>query len=141
MPTYHLTGERERAQMALVDEAIEDHKLEDGKGPWNTPSFPLPKKRPGEYRLVQDHRPVNAETLKDGHPLPVNNQIVQRLVKFQMWSVLDLVNGYHQMLLKMEHRHITCMSTPWGTKQSTVQVSAHDGMGDTRHAQCGSICR
>ncbi len=93
--------------MALVDEAIEDHKLEDGKGPWNTPSFTVPKKRPGEYRLVQDHCLVNAETLKDGHPLPVISQIVQRQGKFQMWSVLDLVDNYQQMPLKKEHCHIT----------------------------------
>ena len=39
-----------------------------------------------------------------------------------MWSVFDLVDGYHQMPLKPEHRYITCMSTPIGTMQSTVQV-------------------
>ena len=39
-----------------------------------------------------------------------------------MWTTLDLVDGLHQMPLKREHRYITCMSTPQGTKQWTVQV-------------------
>ena len=39
-----------------------------------------------------------------------------------MWTVLDLVDGFHQMPLKKEHRHITCMSTPRGTMQWTVNV-------------------
>ena len=39
-----------------------------------------------------------------------------------MWSVLDMVDGYHQVPMKKEHQHITCMSTPRGTKKWTVLV-------------------
>ena len=35
---------------------------------------------------------------------------------------MDLKSGYHQMPLKPEHRHLTCMSTPRGTKQWKVLV-------------------
>ena len=31
-------------------------------------------------------------------------------------------DGFHQVPLKKEHRHLTCMSTPRGTKQLTVLV-------------------
>ena len=31
-------------------------------------------------------------------------------------------DGFHQVPLKKEHRHITCMSTPKGTKQWMVMV-------------------
>ena len=40
----------------------------------------------------------------------------------RIWTVLDLVDGFHQMPLKKEHRYITCMSTPRGTQQWTVLV-------------------
>ena len=89
---------------------------------WNTPSFPVPKKRPGEYRLVQDFRPQNAAPIKDGHPLPRINEILQRQGQKKMWTVLDLKDGYHQMPLKPEHQHITCMSTRRGTMQWKTQV-------------------
>ena len=114
VPPYSFTGERRQAHAELVDQAMAAGKLEPGRGPWNTPSFPVPKKRPGEYRLVQDLRPQNEATLKDGQPLPVINLLLQRQGKFRMWSVLDLVDGYHQMPMKKEHLHITCKSTPEG---------------------------
>ena len=70
VPPYQLNGERREALDQLVGKAIEQGKLEAGKGPWNTPAFPVPKKNPGSYRLVQDLRPQNAATVKDGHLLP-----------------------------------------------------------------------
>ena len=122
VPPFQLSGERRDALDALVGKAIEVGKLEAGKGPWNTPAFPVPKKVPHTYRLVQDLRPQNAATMKDGHPLPRIGDMVHRQGKNQLWTVLDLVDGFHQMPLKKEHRYITCMSTPRGTQQWTVQV-------------------
>jgi len=37
--------------------------------------------------------------------------------KNKMWSKLDLVDGLHQIPIKMEHRPISCMSNPRGTMQ------------------------
>ena len=122
VPPYRIAGERHEAHAKLVDEGVRDGKLELGKGAWNTPSFPVPKKKPGAYRLVQDFRPQNEATLKDGHTLPRIHDILQRQWKCMVWTVLDLVDGFHQMPLKKEHRHITCMSTPRGTMQWTVNV-------------------
>ena len=122
VPPFHLNGERREALDQLVGKCIDLHKLEPGKGAWNTPAFPVPKKTPGTYRLVQDLRPQNAATIKDGHPLPRINDMVQRQGKNCIWSVLDLVDGFHQMPLRPDHRPITCMSTPRGSMQWTVQV-------------------
>ncbi len=36
--------------------------------------------------------------------------------------VLDMRDGYHQVPLSTSDRHLTCMSTPPGTKQWTVLV-------------------
>ena len=73
-----MTGERRGALRDLVAKAKESGKLEDGKGPWNTPAFPVPKKVQGTYRLVQDLLPQNEATLKDGHPLPRIGEMLQR---------------------------------------------------------------
>jgi hypothetical protein len=121
IPPYRM-GERREVLAELVSAAQACGKLEPGKGPWNTPCFPVPKKTPGTFRLVQDFRPQNAATIKDGHPLPLIGDIVQRQGQNLVWTTLDLVDGYHQMPMKPEHRHVTCMSTPHGTMQWTVQV-------------------
>jgi hypothetical protein len=121
-PPFRMYGERFEALDKLVREAQEAGKLESGVGSWNTPVFPIPKKTPGQYRLVQDLRPQNEATLKDGHPLPRIGDIVQRQGKYRVWTTMDLVDGFHQMPMKREHRPITCMSTPSGVKQWTVLV-------------------
>jgi hypothetical protein len=82
----------------------------------------VPKKNPGEYRLFEDFRSVNENTEDDAHPLPRIDEMVQRQSEFSLWSSFDCKDGYHQMPLEKEHRHITCMSTPKGTFQWKVQV-------------------
>jgi len=119
---FQIQGERREAWMKLTDQYIAQGKWVDGVSPWNSPSFPVAKKAPGEYRLVVDFRAVNEATITDAHPLPLINDILQRQGKYKMWSVLDMVDGYHQVPMKKEHQHITCMSTPRGTKKWTVLV-------------------
>ena len=119
---FHIQGERKAAWVKLTDEIQKTGKVEPGISPWNSPSFPVPKKKPGEYRLVQDFRRINDCTIDDAHPLPRIEDILQTQGNFKIWSVLDLKDGYHQMPLRKEDRHITCMSTPRGTLQWKVLV-------------------
>ena len=101
---------------------IYDGKIEPGQGSWNSPSFPVPKKKPGTWRLVVDFRALNDATEVDAHPLPRIGEILQRQGQFKIWSVLDMKDGYHQVPLKMEHRDLTCMSTPRGVMRWKVLV-------------------
>ena len=119
---FQIQGERREAWLELADKYIAQGKWEDGVSPWSSPSFPVAKKEAGNYRLVVDFRAVNEATITDGHPLPLIGDILQKQGNFKMWSVLDMKDGFHQVPLKKEHRHITCMSTPRGTKQWTVLV-------------------
>ena len=119
---FQIHGERKVAWGKLVDQIIDDDKIEPGVSPWNSPSFPVPKKKPNDYRLVEDFRKVNDNTEDDAHPLPRIEDILQKQGNCKIWSVLDLKDGYHQMPLKPEHRHITCMSTPKGSYQWKVLV-------------------
>ena len=119
---YPMKGERREALSKLVEDCIREGKMEPGKSAWNLPVFPVPKKKPGEFRIVQDLRALNDATVKDGHPLPRIGDMIQRQAKNKIWCALDLKDGFHQMPMKKEHRHFTCMSTPHGVMQWTVLV-------------------
>ena len=119
---FTIAGERRAAWVKLIDQLLEDGKIEPGHGAWNSPSFPVPKKLPGDYRLVVDFRKLNDATEVDAHPLPRIEDILQRQGNFKIWSVLDMKDGYHQVPLKEEHRDLTCMSTPRGTMRWKVLV-------------------
>ena len=119
---YQMHGERREALAGMVDDFVRKGYLEPGQSAWNSPAFPVPKKTPGSYRMVVDYRRVNDATLTDAHPLPRIEDILQRQGKHKLWTVLDMKEGYHQVPLKKEHRHITCMSTPRGVMQWRVLV-------------------
>ena len=119
--SFRLGGERLEAHKQLIQDCLDKGKMELAVGVWNLPSFPVQKAN-GKYRLVQDFRLLNNVCQKDGHPLPRIIDILHRQGKFQLWSKMDLVDGYHQMPLKEEHRHFTCTTTPKGVLQWKVLV-------------------
>jgi len=97
---YRIQGERREAWTKLVNKLIEDGKLEDGVSAWSSPSFPVPKKKPGEYRFVVDYRALNDATITDAHPLPRIEDLLQKQGQYRVWTVLDMKDGYHQVPLK-----------------------------------------
>ena len=117
---FQLHGERQEALKTLIDQLEGDGKIEDGVGPWNSPSFPVATKTPGKWRFVVDFRRLNDATETDAHPLPRIEDILNKQGKCVIWSVLDMKDGYHQVPLRLEDRPLTCMSTPRGTKQWRV---------------------
>ena len=119
---YQIHGERREKWAEIIASHESKGWLKDGVSEWSSPSFPVPKKRPGEYRLVVDYRALNAATVTDAHPLPRIEDILQRQGRYKMCSVLDMKDGYHQVPMRKSDRHLTCMSTPHGTKQWTVLV-------------------
>ena len=104
----------------MVDNWLRLGMIEPGISEWSSPGFPVPKKNPGEFRGVVDFRALNNATLKDSYPLPRVDEILQRQGKYKMWSVIDIRMGYHQIPLKEECRHLSCMSTPKGNFQWRV---------------------
>jgi hypothetical protein len=106
-----MSGDRYKAWIELIEQLIKDGKIEPGQGPWCSPSFPVPKKKNGKWRLVCDYGRLNNATETDSHP-PRISDILQRQGRFKIWSVLDMKDGYHQVPLKEEHRNLTCMSKP-----------------------------
>ena len=74
---------------------------------WSAPVLVLPKKKPGEYRLVVDHRGLNEVLRKDSYPLPRIDDLLDLLKAAKVFSVLDLRSGFHQIKVRKEDRHKT----------------------------------
>ena len=73
---------RREALIKLIDKLIEEGKVEPGVSEWCSPTFPVAKKKPGEYRLVVGFRNLNGSTLTDSHHLPRIDDILQRQGQF-----------------------------------------------------------
>ncbi len=101
---------------------IEPVKGGAGKAGWLSMTFPVPKKNPGEWRGVVDMRGPNTQTQRHNYPLPVIEDLLVKQGAYQIFSILDLKQAFHQQPLGEESRYITACYTPLGLYQWKVNV-------------------
>ena len=60
------------------------------------PAAFIPKKS-GEIRLCIDYRELNKRTVKDAYPLPLVDEVQDRLSGFSIFTTIDLQSRYWQL--------------------------------------------
>ncbi|KAL3699620.1 hypothetical protein R1sor_017642 [Riccia sorocarpa] len=81
---------------------------------WVSPIVVVPKKKTGKIQ-GQDFRRLNEVTLKDHHPLPFTDVILDQVAGHECYSFLDGFSGYNQVFLREEDCQKTTFTTDWGT--------------------------
>ena len=105
---------------AEVDKMIEDGIIEPSDSPWSSPIVIVTKKD-GTPRFCIDFQKVNDVTVKDAYPLPFINAILDKLRRARYISTLDLKQGYWQVPLTPDSKHVTAFTVPGrGLYQFTV---------------------
>ena len=56
-----------------------------------------PTKKIGEVRICVDYRALNKQTVKDAYPLPLVDEVQDRLSRCTIFSAMDLQSGYWQL--------------------------------------------
>jgi len=77
-------------------------------------------KKDGSRRMCIDYRSLNANTVRDVYPLPLIDEIFDKLGGSRIFSKLDLRSGYHQQLLAPEDTFKTAFRTPMGNFEFLV---------------------
>ena len=72
--------------------------IEESSSPWMAPAVFVPKKS-GEIRMCIDYRELNKQSIKDAYPLPLPDEVQDRLAGSTVFSTLDLQSGYWQLPL------------------------------------------
>ena len=116
-----LVGEREAAIAELLHELHDRGWLENAVSDWGSPCFVIPKRggykesgKKSEWRLVVDYRWLNECTVADRHPIPLIEDMLEKMGSKKIFTILDMKHGFHQVPIPEHMRKYTAMVTPDG---------------------------
>ena len=87
--------------------------MRESKSPHSTPTFRV-KKRNGKCRIVHAYNKLNAATIPAQTPIHRKDVLQNSMVGCTLYSALDLVGAYYQLLMRASDIPLTAVSTPSG---------------------------
>ena len=102
-----------REEMAQVQQMLARCVIRPSSSPWAS-LVAMVKKKDGSLRFCVDFRQLNASTIKDTHPLPRINDLLDALHGARWFSTLDLKSGYWQVPIMEWDKEKTAFRTSSG---------------------------
>jgi len=100
---------------AKIQELLKDDIIEpvEGPTPWLSPLVIIPKPS-GDIRICVDMRQANMAVIRERHPIPTIDEVLQRMNNSNVFTKIDLKVAYHQLELEEKSREITTFSCHLG---------------------------
>ena len=99
-----------REEMAQVQQMLASDVIRPSNSPFASPVV-MVKKKDGSLRFCVDFRQLNTATIKDAHPLPRIDDLLDALLGACWFSALDLKSGYWQVPIMERDKEKTAFRT------------------------------
>jgi len=96
---YPISPLEQRELDAFIEEALGTGRIRPSKSPMASPVF-FVKKKDGSLWFVQDYRALNAMTVKNRYPLPLINDLINRLKGARFFTKLDVRWGFNNVRIR-----------------------------------------
>ena len=96
---YPLTLTEKEELRKFVDENLAKGFIRRSESPFASPFF-FVKKKDGSLRPVQDYRKLNEMTVKNKYPLPLIQELVDKLKDSKVFTKMDIRWGYNNIRIK-----------------------------------------
>ena len=87
--------------------------VRESKSPHSSPTFCV-KKASGGWRIVHAFNKLNAATIPAQTPLPRKDVLIDSMSGSTIFSAIDLMDGFYQILMRESDFPLTAVSTPSG---------------------------
>ncbi|KAE9205266.1 hypothetical protein PF004_g17614 [Phytophthora fragariae] len=87
--------------------------VRESKSPHSSPTFCV-RKPNGKWRMVHAFNKLNAATIPVSTPIPRKDVLQNNMAGCTIFSALDMVDGYYQLLMRESDIPLTAVSTPSG---------------------------
>jgi hypothetical protein len=112
-PIYALSEVELKALREYLDSSLKKGWIRRSVSPAGAPILFVPKKD-GGLRLCVDYRGLNKITVKNRYPLPLIQEMLDRLQGAKLFTKLDLRNAYHRIRIKPGDEWKTAFRTRYG---------------------------
>ena len=92
-----------REEMAQVQQMLSSNAICPLNSPWASPVV-MVRKKDGSLLFCVDFRQLNTATVKDAHPLPRIDDLLDTLHGAKWFSTLDLKSGYWQVPITEQYK-------------------------------------
>lgn len=118
-PIYNLSEDELVVLKAYIDEQLSKGFIRSSNSPCGAPVL-FVRKKDGSLRLCVDYRQLNSITKKDRYPLPLIDNLLDRLKTAKIFTALDLRGAYNLIRVKKGDEWKTSFRTRYGQYEYLV---------------------
>jgi hypothetical protein len=118
-PIYRMSPLELDAMRAELDRLIKAGSIEPSTSPYGAPVI-FVKKKDGKLRMCIDYRALNKITKKNRFPIPLIDDLIDRLQGASIFTKIDLRWGYNQVRIHQDDIEKTAFRTRYGHYQYKV---------------------
>jgi hypothetical protein len=119
-PLYNLSEEEMTLLKEYLDSMLEKGFIRPSSSPCGAPVLFVPKPKGRGLRLCVDYRALNSVTRKDRYPLPLIDNLLERLKSARVYTALDLKGAYNLVRIKEGDEWKTAFRTRYGHYEYVV---------------------